>query len=147
MAIIFIVSAIITVIITTIIYKTNWKKNKNIPLLPNWIKIISISIIALCILLPDLLHIRGVEPYEEFKNILITISLLLFCFTSDKNENKNYNNKRLLHIFISITVVTITHQTSILLNTDISNNYSPNDLIITALIIYLLTFHYSKKRF
>lgn len=144
---IYIVSAIITVIITSIIYKTNWKKNKSIPLLPNWSKLIGIIILALCLVLPDIFNVRGVGQYDNMRDFLITISLLLFCFTADKNEDKSYNNKRLLHLLTSIASVTIIHQTLILLTIEVEVGFTTNNFITTILIIYLLTFHYFKKRF
>lgn len=147
MPIIYFTSTLITLIAFALYYNTIWKKNKTFPLLPRWFNMVSVIILSSLIVLHEIFNVKGIELDDNLINPLIIISLLLFCFTADKNENKSYMNKRLIHLFISITIVTITFQITTLFKINTTSEYSSDDIIMVILITYLLSFHYFKKRY
>ena len=141
MSILFFISSLLVFLIL-LLYSLIRKKTipYRFPLLPRWFKIISIIILASCAFVPDLLNISKNISCLELNRLLILLGLLLFSIAKEKTEAIYYNNLRVLILFLSILIVTTLTQINFFVNI-ITVNYTPLDLPITILFVYLFCFH------
>lgn len=139
------ISAISILLQYMLVVNRNILIERNLIILPYWIKYIGIGILIICSILPSIFLVDDVDFLSNLRDFIVIIGLFLIVLSKEKSENQKLNNVRLSSLLISFFAGSIAYHFFLLFNLTEAKLFDMSYLFVYVSVLYLILFHSFKK--